>query len=289
MGSPVREFDVVIPAYNASATVASAVRSARRAGAANVIVVNDGSSDGTRQEAVSAGATVIDQMNSGAALARRNGLRHVESECVVLLDADDQLVASGVEKSLELLGADASLVAAGGAVVFRSSGRDVSVLRHARPEMTTRRLLENGFSPAPPCAFVWSRRALASALESPLPGLWPRYAEDFEMVIRASLEGGIRLHSEVAAIYAAEGGKSSVVPMRSIESSEAIRQHYADLLGIPLRQRSKRALEARVILRGLQSGPPKNQHKFLALVSAATKDPALLCRLAAGRLARVLS
>lgn len=64
-------FDVVIPARNEEATVAGVVRAALAApGAGQVVVVDDGSSDGTATAAASAGAVVVSTGSAGGSKAR---------------------------------------------------------------------------------------------------------------------------------------------------------------------------------------------------------------------------
>ena len=83
---------VVVPAYDEATTVGDVVRRARRH--APVIVVDDGSGDGTAQAAALAGADVrrhpqrrgkAEALRTGAAAARARGATHV-----VTLDADGQ-------------------------------------------------------------------------------------------------------------------------------------------------------------------------------------------------------
>lgn len=84
---------VLIPAYQAAATVGTVVRGARRHIPA-VFVVNDGSVDGTGDAARQAGATVLDHpINLGKGQALRTGLRHAYRHgfrYAVTLDADGQ-------------------------------------------------------------------------------------------------------------------------------------------------------------------------------------------------------
>lgn len=82
---------VVIPAYNAERFVGDALASVRAQTAppAEIIVVDDGSTDGTAAVARAAGATVITQPNGGVAVARNTGIRAASAEWVALLDADD--------------------------------------------------------------------------------------------------------------------------------------------------------------------------------------------------------
>jgi glycosyltransferase involved in cell wall biosynthesis len=87
---------VVIPAYNRPDMVARAVRSAlgqRPRPPAEVIVVDDCSSDGTGDAASAAGATVIrHDINRGEGAARNTAIRAAGEEWIALLDSDDEFL-----------------------------------------------------------------------------------------------------------------------------------------------------------------------------------------------------
>jgi glycosyltransferase involved in cell wall biosynthesis len=87
---------VVIPAYNRPDMVARAVRSAlgqRPRPPAEVIVVDDCSSDGTGDAASAAGATVIrHDVNRGEGAARNTAIRAAGEEWIALLDSDDEFL-----------------------------------------------------------------------------------------------------------------------------------------------------------------------------------------------------
>lgn len=84
---------VIIPAYNAGATIGAAMASvmAQSRGDFELIVVNDGSADQTGEILRSFGdqVTVIDQPNAGAAAARNRGLAVARGTYIAFLDADD--------------------------------------------------------------------------------------------------------------------------------------------------------------------------------------------------------
>jgi len=83
--------DVVVPAYNSQRYIAEALESvaAQTSPAAEVIVVDDGSADGTADIAEQLGATVIRQANQGVSRARNVGIRAASQPWVAFLDADD--------------------------------------------------------------------------------------------------------------------------------------------------------------------------------------------------------
>ena len=85
-----KSVSIVIPAYNEEATVAKVVSVARKLSYVDeVIVVDDGSSDRTVEEAESAGATVISHiMNEGKGSAIKTGFKNSHGDIVAFIDAD---------------------------------------------------------------------------------------------------------------------------------------------------------------------------------------------------------
>ncbi|NLC53309.1 MAG: glycosyltransferase family 2 protein [Firmicutes bacterium] len=81
---------VLIPAFNEEAKIAETVRAVQKIpGVKQIIVVDDGSTDHTGQEAENAGATVIrTEINRGKGGALNLGLASAHGEYLLLLDAD---------------------------------------------------------------------------------------------------------------------------------------------------------------------------------------------------------
>lgn len=84
---------VVVPAFNASHSISACVAALQRqeavAGGFEIIVVDDGSTDGTGQVAEQAGALVLrNEQRLGAAAARNLGIRRAAGEIICFTDAD---------------------------------------------------------------------------------------------------------------------------------------------------------------------------------------------------------
>jgi len=92
---------VVIPAFDAEATVGAAVSSAlwQTYRDFEVVVVDDGSRDATREIATSfpAPVRVVAQENTGVAAARNRGVAEAKGELVAFCDADDVLLPQHLE------------------------------------------------------------------------------------------------------------------------------------------------------------------------------------------------
>lgn len=95
MSREAAHISVVIPAYNAEATIRRAISSVKRqtVPVAEIVVVDDGSTDGTAKiarEALSADRDkVVTQENYGVSVARNVGTRISQGDYVAFLDADD--------------------------------------------------------------------------------------------------------------------------------------------------------------------------------------------------------
>jgi glycosyltransferase involved in cell wall biosynthesis len=100
----------VIPAYNSGTTIALAIRSALEQTYPHqeIIVVDDGSSDNTKQVVQGFGGRVafITQRHGGPAAARNNGIQTARGEYIAFLDADDAWRPEKLDRQLALFLAD---------------------------------------------------------------------------------------------------------------------------------------------------------------------------------------
>jgi glycosyltransferase involved in cell wall biosynthesis len=86
------DVSVVIPAYNEAARIEAAIASVRAQSepSAEILVVDDGSTDATGELAARQGARVIRRPNGGLSAARNTGLREARFPWIAFLDADDR-------------------------------------------------------------------------------------------------------------------------------------------------------------------------------------------------------
>jgi len=100
---------ILIPAYNAEATIAYTIQSAlvQTWPRKEIIVVDDGSRDRTAELAqrfASKDVVVVSKQNQGAASARNTALGLSQGEYIQWLDADDLLSPDKIERQLAALG-----------------------------------------------------------------------------------------------------------------------------------------------------------------------------------------
>ncbi|MFB6194869.1 MAG: S-layer glycoprotein N-glycosyltransferase AglJ [Haloplanus sp.] len=95
---------VLIPTLDEAETIGDIVGEFRDAGYDDVLVVDGGSTDGTREEAREAGARVVRQSGSGKGQAVREAVeKHVDAEHVLMLDGDGTYHVEDAEALLEPL------------------------------------------------------------------------------------------------------------------------------------------------------------------------------------------
>ena len=113
---------VLVPAYNEAESIAETIASLQSQTLAprEIIVIDDGSDDGTGDVARSLGVTVLrPPVNTGSkAGAQTFALPHVRTELVMAVDADTTLAPDAIEKLLGAMG-DGEVAAACGFVLPR--------------------------------------------------------------------------------------------------------------------------------------------------------------------------
>jgi glucosyl-3-phosphoglycerate synthase len=152
---------VVIPALNESETIASVVQFARRSCLVDqILVIDDGSIDGTPELARAAGAQVVTSTMLGKGVSMEDGMRVARNEILVYLDGDLQgLVPDLIERMTQpIIDNTADFVKA----KFTRAGGRVTVLT-AKPLLRTY-FPELAHFEQPLSGIIAARRSLLRAL-----------------------------------------------------------------------------------------------------------------------------
>jgi len=155
----------VIPAYNAARFLGDAIRSALGQTEADVevVVVDDGSTDATRDVAESFGTAIryVRQHNQGMAGARNTGIALCRGEYVGFLDADDTWLPDKVRRQLEALASAPSARATYGAcTVVDAELKPIAVQGSQRRASALEDLLLLGNIVGSVCSLLVERRLL---------------------------------------------------------------------------------------------------------------------------------
>ena len=203
MAKPAAKVSIIIPAYNAAATLGALLDAlARDVGArAEIIVVDDGSTDGTAAAARRfKGVKVITQANSGPGAARNRGARAARGEILVFIDADCEPALGWFDALTRPLLADETVAAAKG--VYRTRQRSWAA-RFAQLEFEGRyRLLRR----ARQIAFVdsYSAAIRADAFRA-VGGFDPHFPladnEDVDLSFKLARAGYKMVFCPAAAVY----------------------------------------------------------------------------------------
>ena len=214
---------VVIPTHNSARFIAEAVRSvlAQTYRRCEVIVVDDGSSDGTREvlEPFADRIRYLHQANQGPSAARNAGIRMAQGQFICLLDADDRWAPAKVERQaafmtshddVGLLFTDAEEVDDAGiqkASILKTMMFGRAVLSEARLEQPFRRLVEENFVPTSTVMIRASCLLKAGLFDEDLQN-----AEDRDMWLRLAAYAPVGCLPFVLATKRSHGGNISRVP-----------------------------------------------------------------------------
>lgn len=198
----------LIPAFNCAGRIGQVVAGVLPH-VAHVLVVDDGSNDGTAAEARAAGAQVVTHaVNGGKAMAIRTGLRVLLGQPfthVLMLDGDGQHAPEDIPEFLRAAVAGVELVLGNRLWNWRA----VPAKRYWTNFLGTRALeIMTGYPlEDSQCGF----RLVAAPLLRRMGLVARRYAIDTEILIRAKKLGASFAHVPVQVIY--DGAKSHFRPL----------------------------------------------------------------------------
>jgi glycosyltransferase involved in cell wall biosynthesis len=173
-----------------------------------VIVVDDGSTDGTREwlKALNSEAVrAVFQENKGAPSARNKGLAHAEGQYIKFLDDDDRLAPDALPREIQALEESAALVSYGAVRIERKQKASYTRIPDEDGDLVMGLMRDR--VAAHPHAFLYDREALE--------GVWwdedLQYYQDTDFAFRVASHGipTVRLPETVALHYVHDGDRIS--------------------------------------------------------------------------------
>jgi glycosyltransferase involved in cell wall biosynthesis len=246
---------IIIPAYNAARFVAEALESvlAQTRPVHEIIVVNDGSTDSTREvlERYRDRVRYVEQVNQGVSAARNAGVECASGDLAVFLDADDALAPGAVESLVHAATCGPEAVAYGDIVCFDEGTETTRILR--RPEFAgpapypTQRMFR--FGGLTPSAFL-----VPLKLARQVGGFDRRFsfAADLHFFLRCGCHASFVHVPEVVLTYRVHDGNMSKLCRSALTDPIAARlafQEWCNAAGIncPVPQEDERSLMEKVI------------------------------------------
>ena len=186
---------VIIPCYNAGATIRSTLESARRQTVSDIeiIVVDDGSRDHGADivasiAAIDSRVRLIRQQNSGVSAARNAGIAAARASVIALLDSDDLWATDHLKIHLQRIAADPRLgVSFAAARFIDTRGVIVGQSRPHPQNLTPADLLQG--NPTTTCSTLVIRRSVFKDVGTFRTNM--RFNEDQEWLFRVALSGWV--------------------------------------------------------------------------------------------------
>lgn len=210
---------VVIPCFNQAHFLAAAIESVRaqRDIATEIVVIDDGSTDGSGKVAGGFREVVVQrQENAGLAAARNAGLALCQGDYVVFLDADDLLLPGALKAGLRCLESNPESAFAWGCyrVDTRLEGEIEPPCAQGLWPQAYREMLRHNMIVMH--ATVIYRRFVLEAVGGFDPAL--RACEDYDLYLRVTRKYPVSQHSAVVAVYRKHGDNMSLDSPKMLET-----------------------------------------------------------------------
>ena len=223
---------VIIPTYNHRDYVLLALESvfAQTFTDYEIIVVNDGSPDGTaellRPLAENGRVRYIEQPNAGQAAARNRGLAEASGEFIAFLDDDDLWPPDKLAWQVEALDANPDMcLIAGAARVFNGDNPEICIWNDADDELTIAKLCESNPMTSPGQTLI--RRHALDAIGGLREDIWG--ADDWDLYFRLARQGRQFRQKRIALHYRIHGANASHDTLRMVGNAlQVLRENLPD-------------------------------------------------------------
>jgi len=212
---------VVIPCYNHARFLPQAIESAlaQDRPVHEVVVVDDGSTDGSGRVAAGYGVTLVSQANAGLSRARNAGLARTSGEIVIFLDADDRLRPAAARLAVETFVAHPEA-----AMVY---GRCQLIDADGAPLLTNIPvILERHYEELLRRNYIWMP-AMAAFRRTTLDHVGPfdptvNPSADYDLYLRIARQASIISHDAIVADYRQHGANMSGDPVLMLDATLAV-------------------------------------------------------------------
>jgi glycosyltransferase involved in cell wall biosynthesis len=138
-------FSILIPAYNEAGCIATVIRELRRIlqnQTFEVIVIDDGSSDGTAKIALAEGVRVLQhKCNRGYGASLKTGILAAQNDCILIMDADGTYPAESIPEIINTLQESDMVVGMRAKENMALSRKPAKwILRHLAQHITTQKI-----------------------------------------------------------------------------------------------------------------------------------------------------
>jgi glycosyltransferase involved in cell wall biosynthesis len=221
---------VIIPCYNHGHFLPEAIESvlAQSYGPMEIVVVDDGSTDNTRQVAARyPEVKYVYKENAGLSAARNTGIEKSTGEFLVFLDADDWLYKEAVEINLKYLMREEDAAFVSGA--FDRVYTEDKLSEEKKREVTADHylhLLQSNYIGVP-AAVMYRRWVFKDILYDTTP---PNSCSDYDIYLRIARRFPVIHHTEKIAAYRIHGSSMSANDVSMLENVLKVLENQKSLL-----------------------------------------------------------
>lgn len=276
---------VVIPAFNAERYLTDAIESVLRQTAPpdRIVVVDDGSTDGTPAVAERFGPAVmcIRQSNRGVAAARNRGAKIADTEWIAFLDADDEWLPEKLARQRAALAGSVGVCFTAIRVRHESSGETYDTgIDGAKTDLESLLFHRDGIPLATPSTGLVHR-----ALFDRVGGFDESLANcaDWDFLIRLRIITEFVYVDEPLVLYRRHGSNMSrSVALLDCESVALLQKAFrSSELSPSLRKRARQCFAWNdIVLAGSYSHAGRWGRAVHLAIRAIARDPLLLARIA---------
>jgi glycosyltransferase involved in cell wall biosynthesis len=238
LATKVPRVSVIIPAYNSAKYLPEAIASVLDQTYTDyeIIVINDGSTDNTREVITPYLDKVryFEQSNQGVSATRNRGIYLAKGEFIAFLDADDILLPQKLARQVEIFVTqpEIGIVNSGFCIITKEGKKVIDIERwHKIPHLTPEIWLLH--KPVLPSAMMFRRDWLVK-----VEGFDPRFfaSEDVDLVLRMVIRGcGSTWLPEITVLYRQHTTSASWRnPIRHMANAELMQDCFFARTDIPL-------------------------------------------------------